>query len=113
CGGRHVWWRVGGWWRGGVRGLRRVRRWWWVLGRRRGRAILVLTPCPPLPLGEGARRSSRSFPSPEGRGDQRGEDPGQDRRIFADGLETDSRQLRGRGGPRAGPAPGLPRAVRL
>src|SRR5439155_2067832 len=30
----------------------------------------VLTPCPPLPSGEGERKVVSSLPSPEGRGDQ-------------------------------------------
>lgn len=35
----------------------------------------VLTPCPPLHFGRGGTTLALCFPSPEGRGDQRGEDP--------------------------------------
>src|SRR5438309_11991947 len=48
----------------------------------------VLTACPPLPSGEGERRPGCRFPSPEGRGDQRGED--QDKGAGIKGVRTNT-----------------------
>src|SRR6266566_852378 len=65
------------------RGLRQVSR-LWVLGVRVGKASVFhpLIPGPhplsPSPFGRGGTTVGLSFPSPEGRGDQRGEDHGED-----------------------------------
>src|SRR5438874_9236504 len=64
----------------------------------------VLTPCPPLRIrGEGERRDRLRFPSPEGRGDQRGEDKSarhaRERRICFHGREGDGSNPRFRSAP--------------
>src|SRR5947209_4549968 len=65
-GGWGLGWGLGRrWWR-----LRRVRWWGWFFRRRRGRALLVLTPLIPSPVGRGETGVIMVPPLPKGEGDR-------------------------------------------
>src|SRR2546426_72584 len=74
----------GGVWGGGGGGLRRVRRWGWLLRWRCGRALLGLTPLIPSPFGRVETRGDGRPPSPAGRGGQG---------VRTHGVKTDGRAI--------------------